>query len=313
MIFTNAKNPDNPVIFANDSFLKLTGYEREEVLAQSFTSLMAKEIDENVLAEIAAVFDGTANNDLEICCRRKDGSLFWAAIYINPVRDEKGEIVEHFTSFVDVTQHRQQQAQQKMLIDELNHRVKNTLATVQAIVAQAFRKPFDPKTIKDAIEGRIYALSRSHDLLTQENWTGADLRDLIVSALEPFGVKNGRAERFLITGENIHVPPKVTLTLGIALHELATNAVKYGAFSNEEGSILIQWHIESGVDGDKVVLSWTEQDGPSVEMPTRKGFGSQFIERGLAHELEAVVKLDYRREGFVCRIDIPIPKTALNE
>ena len=230
----------------------------------------------------------------EIRYRRKDGSEFWAALFISPVRDEGGDIVQYFASFVDLTKHKEEQAQSKMLIDELNHRVKNTLSTVQSIVWQALRTASDPKVIREAIESRLFALSRSHDLLTRENWESAGLLDFVHDALEPFGVADGRAERIVITGENIRFPPKAALALGIAFNELATNAVKYGAFSNEAGSILIAWTIEPTPEGSRLLLRWQEKDGPPVTPPSRKGFGSRVIERGLAHELEGTVHLDYQ-------------------
>ena len=129
-------------------------------------------------------------------------------------------------------------------------------------------------------------------------------------ALAPFGVAEGRAERLVITGKNIRLTPKATLALGIAFHELATNAVKYGAFSNATGSILIAWTIEPTPEGNRLILHWQEKDGPSVARPSCKGFGSQVIERGLAHELEAMVHLHYRADGVVCKIDIPAPQAA---
>jgi two-component sensor histidine kinase len=180
-----------------------------------------------------------------------------------------------------------------MLIDELNHRVKNTLSTVQSIVWQAFRTPSDIAVTRESIEGRLFALSRSHDLLARENWESAGLVDIVNEALDPFGVANGRTERFVIAGTNIRLPPKATLALGIALHELATNAVKYGAFQ-----------------GDRLFLHWQEKGGPSVSPPSRKGFGSQVIERGLGHELQGSGHLDYQADGVVCTINLPAPRGA---
>ena len=128
--------------------------------------------------------------------------------------------------------------------------------------------------------------------------------------MEPFGVANGRKERFVITGKNIRLSPKAALALGIAFHELATNAVKYGAFSNEAGSILLAWTIEHTPEGNRIILRWQERDGPPVTPPSRKGFGSRVIERGLAHELEGMVDLDYRADGVVCTMNFPAPRVA---
>jgi PAS domain S-box-containing protein len=124
MLFMDAKEPGNPIIFANDAFLDLTGYDREEVLGQCFNFLMARGTDPDSLARIDIAFAGTPKGGSEICYRRKDGGEFWSAILISPVRDDSGDVVQHFASFVDLTDHKQEQAQSRMLIDELNHRVK---------------------------------------------------------------------------------------------------------------------------------------------------------------------------------------------
>lgn len=158
MVFADAQEPDNPIIFANDSFLSLTGYDRKEVLGQSFNFLLAHAADAEALAQIEAEFEGHSDGGTEIRYRRKDGSEFWAALFISPVRDESGNVVQYFASFVDLTKHKEEEAQSKMLIGELNHRVKNTLSTVQSIVWQALRTASDPKVIRQAIESRLFAL-----------------------------------------------------------------------------------------------------------------------------------------------------------
>jgi PAS domain S-box-containing protein len=307
MVFTDAKEPNNPIIFTNDSFLSLTGYKREEVLGQGFNFLMAHGADADALAQIEAEFQGNPSGGSEILYRRKDGSEFWAAIFISPVRDASGEVVQYFASFVDLTQHKEDQAQSKMLINELNHRVKNTLSTVQSIVWQALRATSDPKTIRNAIESRLIALSRSHDLLTRENWKSAGLFDIVNDALEPFRVTDGRAERIVIVGENIRFSPKAALVLGIAFNELATNAVKYGALFSETGSVHIKWTMEPVVEGSQLLLQWQERDGPPVTPPSHRGFGSRVIERGVAHELEGTVHLDYQSDGLICTMTFPAP------
>ena len=312
MVFTD-EEPGHPVIFANDSFLALTGYTREEVLAKSFQSLLAVGVDAETIAIVEAAFRGEHDSDPEIHYKRKDGSEFWASLFVSPVYNESGAVVQQFVSFVDLTNHRQDNARCKMLIDELNHRVKNTLSTVQSIITQALRRPAEPAAIREAIESRILALSRSHDLLTSGNWEGAGLHDLVDTALHPFEVVAGHAERFTILGDNVHLSPKRTLSLAIALHELATNAVKYGAFSNDAGKIEIAWEVLPDPSGDRLVLRWRERDGPPVTPPARKGFGSWVIERGLAHELSGKVTLDYPIGGLACTIDIPAPDSASTE
>jgi len=313
IVFTNAREPENRITFANDAFLALTGWSREEVLGKSFNSLMARGASPEALQEIETAVSGHVEIDPEVCYRREDGSQFWASISISPVKDEDGNILQHFASFVDLTLHKEEQANSKMLIDELNHRVKNTLATVQSIVKQALRTATDPDVIRESIESRIFALSRSHDILARENWKGAGLHDLIDAALEPFAVTDGRVERFTVEGGNIRLLPKAALALSIAFNELATNAFKYGAFSNDEGTISIAWTIAPSPAGKRLILHWREQGGPPVTPPSRKGFGTQVIERGLAHEFDGKVELDYRPAGLVCTIDVPAPRIARDE
>jgi PAS domain S-box-containing protein len=306
MVFADAMEPHNPIIFANDSFLALTGYDREEVLGKSFNFLLAHAADVEALARIKDAFEGLRERGAEVLYRRKDGSEFWTVVIISPVRDGYGGVVQYFASFVDLTTYKENEAKSAALIDELNHRVKNTLATVQSIVWQAMRTKSDPKRVREAIESRLFALSRSHDLLTRENWESAGLFDIVHDALEPFVVAGGRAERIVIRGANTRFLPRSALALGIVFNELATNAVKYGALSNQAGSILIDWTTVSTPEGARLILNWQESDGPPVSAPSRRGFGSQVITRSLADELEGTVNLDFRPGGLVCAVTIPV-------
>ena len=308
MVFTDAKEPYNPIIFANDSFLSLSGHDREEVLGQSFNFLMARGADPEALAEIEAAFEGSSDSDPEIRYRRKDGSVFWASIYISPVRDEGGDVVQHFASFVDLTKHKQEKDRLRFLLDELNHRTQNTLATVQAIAVQTLHGVAD-KEVVDAFTGRILALSKAHGLLGRENWEGVSLRNVIDQILEPFGLQDRRVARFTVEGDDVRLPPKAALTFAMVFHELATNAAKHGALSDDAaGRIDIAWQVEPTPQGDRMRLRWQESGGPPVPPPGRKGFGSRLIESGLAQELDGEVRLDYEPAGVVCQIVMPIPQ-----
>jgi len=313
MVFTDAKESGNPIIFANDSFLELTGYTREEVLGQDLNFLMESGAESDAVAHIQSEFQCASDNGVEFRYRRKDGSEFWAAFLVCPVADKEGNIVQHFASFSDISKYKDAQTKSQMLIDELNHRVKNTLSTVQSIVWNALRTSTDADVIREAIESRLHALSRSHDLLTRENWESAGLCDILTDALEPFVVKRGGAERIVLTGKNIRFAPKQALALSIAFNELATNAVKYGAFSNATGSIIVEWKVKEKSGGKRMILTWREKGGPPVAPPSQQGFGSRVIERGLGLELEGDVHLDYPPDGLVCTINIPAPQKTDNE
>ncbi len=310
MVFTNAKEAANPIVYANQAFLELTGWSRDEVLGESFNSLMARGASPEALKEIEKAVAGKHEDDPEICYRRKDGSQFWASLSVSPVKDEQGKIIQHFASLIDLTSFKAEQATCKKLVAELNHRVKNTLVTVQSIVRQGLKPATVPAVIRESIESRIFALSRSHDILSRENWKGAGLHDLIDASLEPFAVTDGRFERFNVEGVNLRLPPKAALALSIAFHELATNAFKYGALSTDAGTVSITWGIESSPSGERLILHWREKDGPKVTPPIRKGFGSQVIERGLAHELDGAVHVDYPPSGLVCTVNVLVSHVA---
>lgn len=181
------------------------------------------------------------------------------------------------------------------MIEELNHRVGNLLSTVQGIAQQTVRTANSKDEAGQSIQDRIMALARAHRLLTQEHWKAASLRSVLQAALEPFVQTTGRVA---LSGDNtVRVTPKVAQALTLAMNELATNAVKYGALSLAEGWVKVDWVTDSG---GVVRITWTESGGPPVQPPTRKGFGSVLLSRGLAAELGSNVALDYRPQGVTC-------------
>lgn len=307
MVFTDAKAHGNPIVFANSSFLALTGYTKEEVVGRSFDFLMARGANPEALTQIEAAFKGDSQNDPELRYRRRDGTVFWASLFLSPVNDEAGDVVQHFASFVDLTKHRQEQERLQYLLDELNHRTQNTLATVLAIAGQTLRGMADDEVIAD-FEGRVLTLSKTQSLLGVGNGSGVGLRAVAWEVLLPFGFGDGEKARVLVEGTEVLLQPKEALTLGMLFHELASNAVKHGALSKgSAGEVRITWTVAPGIDGEQLQLRWQESGGPDVTPPSRKGFGSRFIERGLAQDLDGEVRLDYEPSGVVCAIVMPWP------
>lgn len=198
---------------------------------------------------------------------------------------------------------REEERRRNLIIEELNHRAKNALCVAQAMVRQTVRNSVDLPATREAIDSRISALSQSHDLLTRSGWKGAGLTELVNDALKPFLSPEHDAGRLLIKGENIVMSPKATLALSIMFHELATNAVKYGAFSDQNGTIHIDWSIAKSSIGNQITIRWQESGGPLVSPPIRRGFGSQVLERGMRHELNAAVLLEHRRQGLFYEIN----------
>ena len=222
-----------------------------------------------------------------------------------PITDAPGRITGIFVEGSDVTERVRGEEHQRLLINELNHRVKNTLATVQAIAHQTFRHDHTAKT--DIFEARLLALSKAHDLLTRESWEGADLGQVVEGAIAPFRRSDGG--RFRVTGPKAWLPPRTALALAMALHELCTNAAKYGALSVPSGRIVIAW-TTSGPGPVHLNLRWEEQDGPAVTAPVHKGFGTRLIERALASELSGEVELRYETSGVVCLVSAALEGLA---
>jgi two-component sensor histidine kinase len=198
--------------------------------------------------------------------------------------------------------------QRALLINELNHRVKNTLATVQSIAAQTLRGE-DPILALSVFEARLMGLSKTHDALTCNGWQDASLRQLLEQELMPYC--GSQLQRCSIEGSDLRLPPKVALALGMAFHELATNAAKYGALSCSNGHVRVAWNLHDSAQALRLQLCWTETGGPQVEPPQRRGFGSRLIERGLAHELDGDVRMQFDLAGLICTIAIPLAVTDL--
>ncbi|TAJ69127.1 MAG: PAS domain S-box protein [Phenylobacterium sp.] len=302
MVFTDADAPGNPLVFANDAFLKLTGYACEEVLGQPFAFLLSRGDNRMEAQRIEAAFAGESGGHFEMRDRRKDGSLFWAAVVISPVDDPTGHIGTHVSSFVDLTDHKREAEQLRFLLDEMNHRTLNTLATVRAIAVQTLRGVAGDEVV-EAFEGRIQALSETHGLLGRHNWDAVTLRDVLERILEPFG----QAGRVSLQGSILPLGPKDALTLAMVFHELASNAVRHGSLSVPAGEVAVSWRTEPGKDGERMLLRWQESGGPPAEAPRRQGFGMRLIEGGLARDLDGEVHVAYDRAGLVCRIAMPLP------
>ena len=192
---------------------------------------------------------------------------------------------------------------EKLLLHELNHRMKNIIAVVQAIAQQTFRSAKDIGDAQNVLQGRLTAIANGQDLLISKNIEGASLQKLIEGSLAGSGVDQ---QKVSICGPEIPVSSRNAVTISLAVHEMCTNSMKYGAFSNADGRVAIEWGIEESQES--FFFSWTETGGPPVAPPTRKGFGSSLIEKGLASDLGGSITLDYRPEGLVCRFTGPAPE-----
>jgi two-component sensor histidine kinase len=197
------------------------------------------------------------------------------------------------------------QRHQQLLINELNHRVKNTLSIIQSIAMQTLRDDDIPPTLREAFIARLMALAEAHDILTAENWDGAELRDVLAKTVGIYR-QDRRPDRILLEGPVIRLQPKSAIAFAMAMHELATNAVKFGALSSNTGRIHVRWEVIDTTDASSLRVKWIERGGPPVNPPTSRGFGSRLIERGLAGQLNGSARIDFDVEGVACTIEAPL-------
>ena len=292
--------PEFRFTLANTAYLQLIGH--RAVVGRTLREALPEVVEqgfEDLLHEVIATRRPYIGQAVSVRLRRTpDAPLeerFVDFIY-QPITAPDGEVSGIFVEGSDVTARVIGERQQKLLVDELNHRVKNSLATVQAIAQQTLRTAETPAAFQRAFESRLMALSQTHDLLTATNWRGAALRDVLLSELGPFGPNH-----YELSGPAVDLTPPEALALGLVLHELATNAAKYGALS-ADGCVSVTWQAADG----RLSLTWRERGGPAVSPPTHRGFGSRLIERSLQGQLAGEAELDFAPDGLVCRIALPL-------
>lgn len=235
-----------------------------------------------------------------------DGSIHWLAARFHIERDGNGRATEATAVYMDITERKWVEERQRLLLDELNHRVKNTLSTVQSIAMQTRRSAASPEQFSELFEGRITALAGAHDLLTEASWEGASLADVIGRTLSPYALSaSDGAPRIIFGGPQVMLSPNAAVTLNMAFHELATNAAKYGALSVAEGRLDVCWTVDRSASTPVVELFWNEQGGPLVTPPARRGFGTRLVEQGLTRELDGEVDLRYDPDGFKGVVRLP--------
>lgn len=241
--------------------------------------------------------------EYRIC--RRDGQVRWVMDRGQVIRDKAGAAQRVIGVVLDITDIKEAEQRQRLLFDELNHRVKNTLAIVQALALQTLQTKPQPDEFADAFSDRLGSLARAHSLLTEDSWRGASLQDIVTTALSAF-VDEGRS--IDIGGDAVMVPAGATVTLSLMLHELATNAAKYGALSVAAGRLAVRWTASPTAAGILVDLHWQEDGGPPVSPPTHRSFGTRLLTSS-ARQLGAELDLDYAASGLRCRLRFPVPKS----
>lgn len=448
-LITDPRLPDNPIVFANAAFARLTGYDRSAILGQNCRFLQGPRTDAAEIARLRAAIASRETIELDLLNYRADGSTFWNRLLVSPVFDDDGTLTYFFASQMDVTLERERlaalehdratletkvarrtealeaaeaqlrfaleagrlgvwsidlatgelhasdqckaicgrapgdpltladlrasihtddlighveaienavaedclldteyrlctpageerwvqirgkatyndegtplmltgttqditerrmlQEQRALQARELGHRVKNTLAVMQGMVSQTLRQSSTLAAADEAVRARIQAMAAAHELLIRGEFGSLAIRELIERTLAPFGVDN--AQRFRLSGPDIDLPQRLVTAYALGLHELATNAVKYGALSTEDGQVVLDWEVLSGTNGEELHLCWQENGGPIVTAPAQDGFGTRLLRMLLARETGGLVEVRYPPEGVIFSATSPM-------
>jgi PAS domain S-box-containing protein len=292
------KNLDGIIMSWNKAAEQVFGYTTEEAVGKPVTILIPPERHDEESAILERIRRGERIDHHETIRQRKDGSFISISLTVSPVKNAQGKIVGASKIARNITERKRSDEQIATLAREAEHRTKNILATVQATVNLSQSKTLGG--LKRVIEGRIQALANVHSLFVETRWKGAEITTLARRELAPYLHDNGA--RAHIDGPKLFLEPNTAQTIALILHELATNAAKYGALSVARGRVEVKWSVAT----NQLVLNWTENGGPMVEKPTRQGFGTRVMERMIRDQHKGDLRLDWRAEGLSCEIILPM-------
>lgn len=302
----------NHIYFWDARCREIFGFRADAQLTrETFLNCLTPSDRERMRAAINEVIESPQASKLAMqfqIVRADDGANRW--LYSSGQAYFEGAHCVRFIGVIeDITDQKSLEQHLRLLVNELNHRVKNSLAVVQAIATQTFRSNVPMPIAIKAFSNRVAALAKTHDLLTEDNWSGTHLQD--IAALIGEMMTGGNAARLSFSGPDVRLSPKLAVSLSLALHELATNAAKYGALSNETGSVDLNWHLQPGSGGPQLRVAWKESGGPRVKRPVRQGFGLRVLERVLPADLSGQVNVSFSETGLVCIIEAPLQSSGM--
>ena len=300
--------PSGGMEFANAAFAELANVDRDALLGHGWLSLLHPDDIAGLLEQRQAARAGPDAYSFEARFRRHPDGWRWMLAHAKPRIDASGAFLGYVGMAMDLTEIKNAQAQQQLLINELNHRVKNTLSSIQSIARQTLRADEVSPRARDQFIERLMAMSAAHNVLTNERWSGAVIDDILREALRPFS-DDRDPDRIRIVGPSLRVEPGAALALALAAHELGTNAAKYGALSTSCGRVAVEWSLK---DDHHAVVHWRESGGPQVQPLTRRGFGARLLERGLASELGGKPELLFKPEGVEAHLPVLVVRAEPN-
>jgi PAS domain S-box-containing protein len=300
-------DPDGCITFANDRWFEFCGIDPEQS-ARDWPELVLHPDDrERCLAEWTRALGEGTEYEIEVRSRRHDGEYRWFLTRASPIRDGAGRITAWFGSTTDIHDRKQAEERQRILAAELSHRVKNLLTVIGVLAERTGDRATSVEQFLRAFRGRIQALNSAQAALIAGDWQRASLAALVHAALEPYLVEGGRVHLDI---EDLPIRSEIALTLTLALHELATNAAKYGALSSASGCVRLSARIEPAETGDQLVLVWEEEGGPPVQPPTTAGFGTTMLGKAIEYQHQGRSELIWRDAGLVYRLSLPLADIA---
>jgi PAS domain S-box-containing protein len=304
ILITSAEldEPGPRIQYANPAFTRMTGYEAHEVVGRSPRLLQGPLTDRTVLDGLRAALEAGEAAQGEAVNYRKDGSAYMVEWLVTPVREADGRITHWVATQRDVTERRAYEDRQAMMVRELHHRVKNTLATVQAVLNATVRSSLSISEFTRALTGRIASLARTHALITEDLAQAASFEGLLRAELGPYDERG----RLILEGPAVVLPSEMAVPVGMALHELTTNALRHGSLADPDGRLEVRWSVEDGPNGKALRWAWSEHDGPPVGHPTREGFGHRLLNKVLATQTGAEVTVDFASDGLRVSVRMPL-------
>lgn len=273
----------------NRGAARMYGYSAEEMIGQSLAKLIPADRQENEDAVLGRIRDGEAPEPYETVRRRKDGKLIDVFVTVSPVRDDAGNVIGASKIARDITERKQAQARQELLTQEIQHRTKNLFAVVHSVVARSFAGKKTVREAEEAVLNRLHSLAKTHAMLIDKDWQGAELADVVGTEMSPY------ADRVRANGPCVLLGAKAAQNFALAIHELATNATKHGALSNSTGRISIEWQLDEPAGA--LIFRWQERDGPPVKPPGAKGFGSAVLEHVMADYFSETPNMNFDPGG----------------
>jgi PAS domain S-box-containing protein len=302
-----SKNLDGIIASWNKGAERIFGYKAEEVIGKSILVLIPPENHEEETEILSKLRRGERIEHYETMRRRKDGTLINISLSISPLYDNCGRVIGASKIARDITEQKKAQARQELLSNELQHRTRNLFTVVRSVVTRSFDRKRNVSAAKEAVLQRLHSLAQTHEMLIVNEWCGANLRDVVRAELNPY------ADRVEIDGPPLDLHARAAQDFALAIHELATNASKYGALSNEFGKVFVSWSLSEQDDQTRFDFEWRERGGPPVRKPRKNGFGSSVVLRIMAMHADSPPQIEFAAEGLRYALSGPLELVAMSD